>query len=340
MADSPQFCEQCGAVLPAGAQFCEQCGAQAPETGQVQQVPFNGMQPLAVISQQPVVSEPQNFSQTAIPNQPKSSSRRTLWIVAVIGLVGLVCLGVVLLGVYFIPKILDSTDSVSQPIATQPTITPIPPTVTSLESQSTSQPAIPDAPTPEEGGIAFFDFSTEALGWPTEDTGDSWRGVQDGMYAIHIDSVGSPGFYLPVDFPTRSVTFDVIIPQGYNPKDSGFGLQCYRESMDDDSFTYFFFDAHTGKYATRFIASEADLEKEHDWIDLSNWNPPGSVNHIEVYCDEYSVALTVNGRAEHAAFHPENQPVLPIRIYASGWQLEPPGFTVMFDNFFIYENVP
>ncbi len=65
------------------------------------------------------VDHPQRTSQPAVPRQPSKDTRFPIWIVAVVlALTGIVCLGMILVSLYFIPQLIKLPDNVSQAVAT------------------------------------------------------------------------------------------------------------------------------------------------------------------------------------------------------------------------------
>ncbi|MBN1535677.1 MAG: hypothetical protein JW908_03010 [Anaerolineales bacterium] len=198
-----------------------------------------------------------------------------------------------------------------------------------VESTQAIQPVTVD-------GVLFYDFSSDQ-GWPIGSGNNAIFGVENGSYAIEvIGEQGGQDIVIPADFLPRSVKFDALIPAEYTTGYGSFYVYCYyRDENNFHSFTFNPLDSII--FSNQVIDGEYLDAGSYPVISLK---PPGSTNQIEVQCDEYSMAVIINGQGEIASIHNDEQALGAIAISAGGFGFETNGFKVLFDNLSVYEALP
>jgi hypothetical protein len=305
----------------------------------------------------------------------KKQANRTLWIIlAGVGCVMVVCLCVLVVGILVYFRNASSTITVSTPPiliqpATrleQPTVAP-PPTepptqppmpTASLPTQAPSQPPVEPTPTtappttssPTLTGNQHSDeyslvddFSSDALGWPVYDDGDTILKYEDGAYSFQIaESDYYDWAYFPVDFIPYEINFDVYTQLG--PQDGTFGVFCHLQ--DAANYYYIEFDAASGDYLIGQVVNDEDRPLTEENAQGQYWQyadpfntEPGAANHIGVGCYLDVITLFVNGQFVddiiiQQPFADPGQAAFFVYTYDFA---SPQGYKVWFDNVETYQ---
>lgn len=389
MSDQPKFCERCGAALPPGANFCESCGdpvvkstaARPPEPVKPGDPLPDPLPPLAETVPPAPTPPPQrvssNFPPQGVPpavpptagssapypdlrsfTPPPAKKKSALpWILGGVGCLGLLCLVLIGVGVYFFMN----SDTVAGVIATaQPTqavlvapTQPVFPTQATLPTQAplATQAVFPTqaagapltwpAPIGQQLTSSYFsdDFSSKTYDWAdVSDTVRSW-GYEDQHYAMHlIEPDYTIWAYLPLEFTPNTVGFDAAVVEGYDQ--GAYGVICHYQNENDYYFVSV--DPVYGEYSIGYVVGEDYFSLLTDmWMPAQHLNAsPYAVNSVMITCDSDMITLFINNEFEAQADLGKLVDAGDTAIFGETWEDTPaPGYKVLFDNLYAFKPV-
>ncbi len=295
------------------------------------------------------------------PTQPTAPARKggsgLPIILGGVGLVGVVCVGIIVAAAVFFVRTGSAGASIVPPLAgTQLSSLAATSTPTRAPAPTKEAPVeeLPAAPS-EAGSTGANDgtwsvdigqqlsdtyiaenFANNDNGWSeSSDDNRSWA-YEDQRYALHIKTGDYVAWaYLPVDFTPQVIGFDAALAPGL--EQGAYGVLCYYQ--DKDNYHYVAIDPVNQEYGIgKFINNEDTMLLDDWWVPAAHMQTsPDAVNRIKVVCLPDKISLYINDQLEtEVAVGPAAAG--RAAVYAETWEDMPAeGFKVLFDN--LYANL-
>ena len=244
-----------------------------------------------------------------------------------------------------VPQATIASSPTAAPTPTQTQPAAIPPT-------AAIQPTLTVAPAPTTGLTGrqelqekrlFDDFSSDALGWPVFDDGETILKYENEAYYFQI---AKPDYYdwayMPVDFIPYEMAFDVQGPPGQ--QDGTFGVYC--QFQDEQNYYYAEFDLQTNTYVIGQVVNgqntpltEADSAGQYWRSAAMLKSPPTATNNIALGCYLNEIALFINN--EYVDLVTVTQPFdnpgdAAFFVYTFNFA-DQDGYTVLLDNVEVWQ---
>ena len=191
----------------------------------------------------------------------------------------------------------------------------------------------------------FDDFSSDALGWPVFDDGQTILKYENEAYYFQIATADySDWAYMPVDFIPNEMEFDVQGPPGL--QDGTFGVYC--QYQDEQNYYYAEFDLQTNTYVIGQVVNgentpltEPDTAGQYWRSAAMLKSPPTATNHIGIGCYLNEIALFINNEYVDlvTVIQPFDNPGEAAFFVYTFHYADENGYTVLFDNVEVWQPV-